>query len=72
MVSDWMENQNINNFVSGREDVNRLELVCLLVWPHPPFKIDLFSQLADVARGLAYMHGRGMIHGDLKGVGVRR
>ena len=25
-------------------------------------------QLADVARGLIYMHGQGMIHGDLKGV----
>jgi serine/threonine protein kinase len=29
-------------------------------------------QLADVARGLNYMHGEGIIHGDLKGVSLQR
>jgi serine/threonine protein kinase len=26
------------------------------------------SQLCDVAKGLVYVHGQGLIHGDLKGV----
>ena len=29
------------------------------------------QQLQGIARGLIYMHGEGMIHGDLKGVGLR-
>ena len=29
-----------------------------------------FSQLKDVARGLTYMHGEGVVHGDLKGVNL--
>ena len=28
-------------------------------------------QLGGVARGLVYMHGQGMVHGDLKGVCLR-
>jgi len=27
-------------------------------------------QLRDVARGLVYMHGQGIVHGDLKGVRI--
>jgi serine/threonine protein kinase len=30
MVSEWMENGNINEFVKTHTDVNRLELVCFL------------------------------------------
>ncbi|KAF9647776.1 kinase-like protein [Thelephora ganbajun] len=52
MVSEWMANGNINEFVKARRDVNRFEL------------------LKDVARGLIYMHGEGMIHGDLKGANI--
>ncbi|KAF9643165.1 kinase-like protein [Thelephora ganbajun] len=52
MVSEWMANGNINEFVKTRRDVNRFEL------------------LKDVTRGLIYMHGEGMIHGDLKGANI--
>ena len=38
MVSEWMENGNINAFVKAHSDVNRVELVSslsrLLVFPH--------------------------------------
>lgn len=30
MVSDWMANGNINDFVKAHMNVNRLELVCFL------------------------------------------
>lgn len=49
MVSQWMTNGTIRDFVTGRGDVNRFKL------------------LADVTKGLIYLHGRGIIHGDLKG-----
>ena len=29
MISDWMENGNINTFVKKRPDANRIVLVCL-------------------------------------------
>ena len=37
MVSEWMENGNINEFIKAHEDVNRLELVGIYSyrWPHP-------------------------------------
>ncbi|KAF9644941.1 kinase-like protein [Thelephora ganbajun] len=52
MVSEWMANGNINEFVKAQRDANR------------------FGLLADVARGLMYMHGEGVIHGDLKGANI--
>ena len=29
VVSEWMENEDINEFVKAHPDANRLELVCL-------------------------------------------
>jgi len=52
MVSEWMTNGNINEFVRAHKDANRFEL------------------LKDVARGLMYLHGQEMIHGDLKGLNI--
>ncbi|KAF9644869.1 kinase-like protein [Thelephora ganbajun] len=52
MVSEWMENGNINEFVKANPDADRLGL------------------LVDVARGLIYIHGQDMIHGDLKGANI--
>ena len=70
MVSAWMPNGNINQFVREHQDANRFELVGF-----PPetsqFHKSLtmrLPQLSDVARGLVYMHDQGLIHGDLKGV----
>ncbi|KAF9644146.1 kinase-like protein [Thelephora ganbajun] len=52
MVSNWMINGNINDFIKACPDVNRLEL------------------LIGVSKGLVYVHSRGMIHGDLKGLNI--
>ena len=73
MVSEWMANGNINRFANTHMEANRFELVGFF---HPlPSQSSLvvtsFLQLKDVAKGLIYMHGEGMIHGDLKGVGGR-
>jgi len=73
MVSEWMPNENINQFLRVHEDANRFELVSSsLEPPQPsPLTVVLFPQLCDVTRGLIYMHGQGMVHGDLKGVSHR-
>ena len=71
MVSEWMPNGNINQFVKEHSDANRFELVSFPSGPRK-FRRSLTAmwlpQLNDVARGLIYMHDQGMIHGDLKGV----
>ena len=73
MVSEWMVNRNINEYVKEHWDVNRFELVgfqffCRLRSSSPN---RLVRQLQGVTKGLIYLHGQGMIHGDLKGVCLR-
>ena len=36
MMSEWMTNGNINQFVAKYWDVNRFQLVCSLYKPPPP------------------------------------
>ena len=76
MVSDWMGNGNISDFVKAHPDTNRLELVgfsSLLSCPRFKFTDNRATfQLGGVARGLIYIHNEGMIHGDLKGVRSRQ
>ena len=74
MVSGWMENGNINEFVKAHRGVNRFELVSFsfeLLTPRLSLTIAQLWQLGGVARGLMHMHGQGMIHGDLKGVCIK-
>ena len=71
MVSEWMPNGNINQFVAAHRDVDRFELVSPpseLMCSPLSLMIMWLLQLADVARGLDYMHTRGVVHGALKGV----
>lgn len=69
MVSDWMANGNINDFVKAHPGANRLELVgSSFKISLPALTVGLFIELGDVARGLIYIHNQGVIHGDLKGV----
>jgi len=71
MVSEWMSNGNINQFVKMHWDANRFDLVCSLfrfLASYLPVNGCAIPQLGDVAVGLIYMHEQGMVHGDLKGV----
>ena len=72
MVSEWMVNGSINQFIMVHKDVNRFELVgfSFLLQLYSLLIATLFAQLQDVSRGLIYMHSQGMIHGDLKGVSL--
>ena len=70
MVSGWMHNGNISQFVSANRDVNRFELVSLQLGFILSYLLltRAYPKLAGAAEGLVHMHEQGMIHGDLKGV----
>ena len=74
MASEWMTNGNIIEFLKANPGANRFELVSFSFKNSLPcfipglLMLESLVQLADVARGSIYIHQRGMIHGDLKGV----
>jgi len=73
MVSEWMANGNIGQFITAHPHENRFELVRFpfkLLVPRWLITITRLRQLGDIAKGLVYMHGQGMTHGDLKGVSM--
>ena len=67
MISEWMDNGNINEYVKGHEGVNRVQLVSNDITSRRN-ECNWLIQLVDVANGLEHMHGLHMVHGDLKGV----
>jgi serine/threonine protein kinase len=70
MVSKWMKNGSINDFVKAHPEANRFTLVGPRL-DTPTFLTSMTIetiQLEGVATGLIYLHSSGMVHGDLKGV----
>ena len=67
IVSEWMANGNIMEYIQ-KNAVNRLQLVRGFLLS--PFFAEVLQQLHEAALGLEYIHGAGLTHGDLKGVGV--
>ena len=66
MVAQWMENGNILSYVTKYPGANRLELVRSERQPFDPALTG--KQLIGISRGLGYLHGNEVIHGDLKSV----
>ena len=68
MVSEWMEHGTIMNFVTTCPETNRLKLVSILPTAKANTGLTPLPQLADVARGLKYLHNWPSVHADLKSV----
>ena len=67
MVSEWMTNGNIMEYVRKTAG-NHLKLVGYN--PVPPCQLLSIFQLADTLEGLKYLHNANIVHGDLKGVSI--
>jgi len=65
MISEWMANGNIVEYVRSKAG-NHLKLVGF----NRTFLCRLLNtlQLADAIEGLKYLHNADIVHGDLKGV----
>ena len=67
MVSEWMENGTMNAYLKDHTDTNVLELVRAHFYSgHLIFMPG--KKVRGIASGLAYLHSRGVVHSDLKGV----
>ena len=66
MVSRWMPNGDILEYITKYPEVNRLELASLT---HQQLDFALTGlQLVGVTRGLGYLHNNEVVHGGLKSV----
>lgn len=68
MISEWMEHGTIMDFVAAYPETSRLKLVSICSRTSGEHRLTLLLQLADVARGLEYLHNWPSVHGDLKSV----
>ncbi len=68
LVSPWMQNGNINDYLKVHPDVPRLHLVCTCAAILQLFLFLLSIKVHDTLAGLDYLHQKSIVHGDLKGV----
>ena len=68
MVSEWMEHGTIMDFIIARPETNRLRLVSIFHEAESERQLTSLPQLADIARGLKYLHDWPSVHADLKSV----
>ena len=66
LISTWMAGGELSTYIGAHPCANRVGLVSP-VSGMVEHELTL-DQLSDVAVGLKFLHSRGIVHGDLKGV----
>ena len=68
LVSEWMENRNIIEFLTKNNNADRLEMVCIFALFVMEAALISPTKAWGIACGLGYLHENGIVHSDLKGV----
>jgi len=68
IVSRYMYNGNLVQYLSRKPNVDRLKLVCPDDYGGPYLLLRLNAKVFEVSLGMFHLHGEYIIHGDLKGV----
>lgn len=68
LVSPWMENGNVNDYLNSNPETPRLPLVRDSIHQFGFGFDEHFPKVYDILDGLAFLHRHGIVHGDLKGV----
>jgi len=68
IISEWMPNGNVTEYVGSNQEANRLRLVGPACIPRGTLHLPRNPQLSEAASGVTYLHELGIAHGDLKGV----
>ena len=71
LISEWCDGGNIKEYLRHNPRADRHALVRFVSMSTVSECVFMFSQIKDVCRGLAYLHSRGIVHGDIKPVSVR-
>lgn len=68
IITLWMDNGTVLDFVKGRPSIDICPLVCLSVVCLTVILIDI--QVNGIASGLNHLHSSGIVHADLKSVSI--
>ena len=72
VVSPWLSNGNILEYIKKNRRVDRLQLVSDPPRSPQPAHLKRARQLAQAAFGLEYLHSLSMVHSDINPVSTQR
>jgi serine/threonine protein kinase len=70
LVSPWRENGSAREFIKKNPTTNRLTLVRTHRISSGLSRLPLILKVREIAEGLTYLHREGIVHGDIRGVGI--
>lgn len=72
IVLDWVQNGEVMDYLRRNPGANRIDLVSFSAFTteEPRHSMSQKFQVLGVTKGLDYLHSHGVVHGDVKPVGI--